>query len=447
MARGLSKRWCGLGLALSIIGCGSDDGGDDPTPAKNEAPFLAEPASLSLQQGRATQALLTVTDPNDDEVTTTLTAPAGIEATLDTNLLMDAYPDYSVSGAQTIQFTMTDERGLSAQADLAIDVAPLEWLERKTWTTMGPEAREHAALVVDTTGNRILMFGGSGYAPQGTPLDDSWEFDLASETWTEITPTGDVPPGGGSRRVAQVPGQSIAYLWGGYGAGFANFGNLYRVDYSSGGAVFTELVQNGAPPARSLHGFAYDAQTARLFVFAGFGNTVLDDLWTATLDGDTANWTQVSLGNAPSPRYGFFYGVDETRGRLILFSGAQSGGQPLNPARDTWALDLRADPPTWTLLLEGDAVPPGRRNGCFVMDPLGPRLFVWGGTGDGATTEKSLFAFDARPGKERWSTLDLENEPPLRSSGMAAYDPTQDHVWLGFGNDAAVYRDFTKLGY
>lgn len=446
MSRGSPKSAWALAFGLCLAGCGGDDGGDDPKPAKNEPPFLGEPASLSMQQGRATPALLTVTDPNDDPVTVTLTAPTGITATLDANLLMDAYPDYTVSGAQTISFTMTDDKGLSAQADLAIDVAPLKWLERKTWTA-GPAAREHGALVVDAEGKRILLFGGSGYSPQGTPLGDSWEFDLDTEAWTQLTTTGDVLPPGGSRRVAQVPNQSIAYLWGGYGEGFANFDTLYRVDYSDGGAAITELTQNNPPPARSLHGFAYDAQTQRLFAFAGYGNSILGDLWTGTVEGDTATWTQVSLGAAPSPRYGFFYGVDEAAGRLILFSGAQSGSLPLDPARDTWALDLRASEPTWTLLLEGDAVPPGRRNGCFAMDPLGPRMFVWGGTGDGATTEKSLFAFDARPGKEHWSTLDLDDEPPLRSSGMAAYDPNQDHVWLGFGNDAGVYQDFTKIGY
>lgn len=441
----MKSAWWVLGLC--VVGCGGDDGGEETKPEKNEPPFLAEPASLSMQQGRATQALLTVTDPNDDPVTVTVTPPTGIEATLDANLLMDAYPDYSVAGAQKIAFTMTDDKALAAQADLAVDVAPLRWLERKVWTTAGPVPREHGALVVDAQAKRILLFGGSGYSPQGTPLDDSWELDLETETWTELTPTGDLVPGGGSRRVAQVPGQSIAYLWGGYGTGFANFDNLYRLDYSNGGAEFTELTQNNPPPARSLHGLAYDGQTQRLFAFAGYGNTILDDLWTGTIEGDTATWTQVSLGTAPSPRYGFFYGVDDAAGRLILFSGATKGAPPLEPARDTWALDLRADPPTWTLLLEGDAVPPGRRNGCFAMDPLGPRLFVWGGTGDGATTEPSLFALDARPGKEHWSTLDLADEPPLRSSGMATYDPNGDHLWLGFGNDAGVYRDFTKIGY
>ena len=91
---------------------------------------------------------------------------------------------------------------------------------------------------------------------------------------------------------------------------------------------------------------------------------------------------------SPSPRYGFFYGVDQQLGQLFLFSGAQ-GTTTLDPAQDTWQLDMRADPPVWQKLLDGaaDGVPPGRRNGCAVWDPSGPRLLVFGGTADAKTSE------------------------------------------------------------
>ncbi len=130
----------------------------------------------------------------------------------------------------------------------------------------------------------------------------------------------------------------------------------------------------------------------------------------------------------------------------MLFSGAQ-GTNPLNAARDTWALDL--DPsPTWTLLMEGDAVPPGRRNGCMVFDPSGPRLIVFGGTANAMTSEPGLWAFDARPGHAAWSQLVLDGEPPLRSSGFGFYDVASDRTLLGFGNSPIkAFRDWGKLGY
>jgi Galactose oxidase, central domain/Bacterial Ig domain len=435
-------------IALVISACGG--GGDSGGTAKheNQPPTLVGPTSVSLQQGRPTAVSLELLDPEGDAVTVTATPPAGIEVTVSGGML-EAFADYTVTGTQSIALSLTDAAGASSNPSLPVDVAQLAWLGTVSWVSGGPEAREHGALVVDASGKRAILIGGSGYAPQGTPLGDTWQYDLENETWKAITPSGDVPPPAGSRRVAQVSGQSEAYLFGGYGSGFASFDDFYRLEFSSGGAAFTKLSQSNPPPARSLHGFAFDRETQRFFTFDGVGNAgnILDDLWVGTLAADTVTWTEVAAAPAPSPRYGFFYGVDDTAGRLILFSGATSTALPLAPARDTWALDLRSDPPTWTLLLEGNDVPPGRRNGCFVMDPLGPRLFVFGGTGDGATSEPGLWAFDARPGQEKWTALAITGEPVIRSSGMAVYDPNADRLLFGFGNDAAVYRDLSSLGY
>ena len=114
-------------------------------------------------------------------------------------------------------------------------------------------------------------------------------------------------------------------------------------------------------------------------------------------------------------------------------------------------LDMRAEGgPTWTAIA-APGTPAGRRNGTSVWDPMGPRLFVFGGTSDGATTQPGLFALDARPGRESWATLDRAGQPPLRSSGFGAFvghaDEGEAAVWMGFGNDDDVYRDLTRLGH
>ena len=90
--------------------------------------------------------------------------------------------------------------------------------------------------------------------------------------------------------------------------------------------------------------------------------------------------------------------------------------------------------------------PKGRRNGCAMPDPLGRRMFVYGGTADGATTEKGLFVLDLEPGHEAWTKLDLANAPPARSSGFGFATPEGD-VTCAFGNDDRPYPDLTYLGY
>jgi hypothetical protein len=331
---------------------------------------------------------------------------------------------------------------------VALDVRPIGWLPRVTWTNAeGPEAREHGAVLVDDAGRHVFVVGGSGYMPQFVPLADFWRYDIDTSTWTEITPTGDVPQAAGSRRVAGSNTPGVFYLFGGYGEGNVNFDELYRVTVDGDTLAFQLIEQQNGPSARSLHMFAYDAQADRYVMFGGASTKPLGDTWTMTIAGDVATWTELTGTSGPSPRYGFFYGVDEALGRVSVYSRAQ-GFATLKPANDIWALDMPADPPAWTLLLEGEgAVPPGRRNGCTVFDPTGPRMFVFGGTPDGMNSAEGLWVFDARPDHAHWDQLVRDGEPPIRSSGMGFFDPTTGRSYLGFGNDAAIYRDWNIVGY
>jgi hypothetical protein len=437
--------------AVFIVACGSDPAAP-PGPPPNISPTWSDAptAPINVGQGQSISIPLTLKDPDAGDTPTATIDPAALapdlEAEIDgTSIAVRA--GYTLMGQTSFVVSLSDGRGDPVSIEVTLNVAPIRWLSTESWgATEGPEAREHGSFLVDTGKNRALLIGGSGYAPQGTALGDVWSYDLATSAWTMVTPTGDVPPPAGSRRAAQIPGTTMAYLFGGYGEAFAPSDELYRVTFDGEAPVFALIPQMGPPPARSLHMFTYDAETDRFFVFGGFGATVLGDTWMMKLEGDQAVWTKLSPATDPSPRYGFFYGVDEVNGRVILFSGAQ-GSQAINAADDTWVLDMRSEPPTWTLAAEGDAVPPGRRNGCAIFDPSGPRLFVFGGTSNGMTTEPGLFAFDARPGRSAWATLELADEPALRSSGMGFYDPLTGHTLLGFGNDAKLYRDLSTIGY
>jgi hypothetical protein len=108
----------------------------------------------------------------------------------------------------------------------------------------------------------------------------------------------------------------------------------------------------------------------------------------------------------------------------------------------------RADSPGWKLLSAAGAkgTPTGRRNGCGVYDPSRSVLFVFGGTADAKTTEAGLFALTLQAGTEAWSRFDLQEAPPLRSSGFGFFDPSRKRVVRGFGNTTTeVFRDLTPL--
>ena len=345
--------------------------------------------------------------------------------------------------------TLTDAQGLTATYPINVTIDAVGWTSDMQWSgSAGPIGREHGTFLIDETGGDAMLIGGSGYMPQGVPLGDFWKLDVASGTWTTVTPTGDTLAPVASARAVRMPGTTTAYLFGGYtGDGTVDSGDLYRVDYGGGNLVFTRLTQVGAPPPRELHGFGYDPTTQTFVVFGGFSyaqGAALSDTWTMQLAGNTATWTQLS-GAGPTARYGFFYGTDEVAGRFIVFSGAQdpTATDSIHAAQDTWALDLRQSPPVWNQVLDGTEPnhAPGRRNGCYVVDPRGPSLYVFGGTSDGMSTQPGLFALDMRPSHEGWSQITRPNQPIIRSSDFGFYDSATGMVSCGFGNPS---RAFTR---
>jgi len=434
---------CILGGVALGCGSGSDEDGENLPPVWHDAP-----TALTVGQGQRVVVPLVVSDPEGETVVASLSVPpTTLQSSIEGEQLV-LHAGYGPPGADSLEVTLSDESGASRAVSIGITVAALAWQPTLGWVTEGPEAREHGSMVVDPEARAAYLFGGSGYSPYLEGLADGWRFDLDAGTWSALVPQGSVPAPGGSRRVAVVAESKQAYLHGGYAdGGQPNLGDLYRLDYGTGELVFSEITQVGAPSARALHAFVYDPVIGRFFMFGGTGSGISDETWVMELDGDTALWTRLELAVRPTPRYGFFYGFDVQAGRLLVFSGAQ-GYNPINPAGDTWALDVRSDPPAWILLADGASGPSGRRNGCMIFDAGGSRLWVFGGTADAMTTESGLFAFDARPGEGAWIQLELEGEPALRSSGFGVYDPVLDRTYFGFGNTtAATYRDFTALGY
>lgn len=147
-------------------------------------------------------------------------------------------------------------------ASVCVAQSASPWIDWETGE--GPIAREHTSVLVD--GDRAVFFGGSGYEPQLAPLADAWAVSLETGEWVVLETRGDVPSGGGSRRVAAA-GDGSFLLWGGYGEGFALNNELVRATLEDGGVVYARIEQREAPDARALHGFVHDAERDRYIMF------------------------------------------------------------------------------------------------------------------------------------------------------------------------------------
>ena len=137
--------------------------------------------------------------------------------------------------------------------------------------------------VYDSESKRVIAFGGAHSVSH--PVDETWAYDPATDTWTQMHP-------------------------------------------------------KSSPPARYWHAMAYDASADRVVVFGGLGDLDLvafNDTWTYDFNRDT--WTQVRTKSAPPGRHYHAMAYDAGGKRTVLFGGADLGEAPMG---DTWLLDLNA---------------------------------------------------------------------------------------------------------
>ena len=414
--------------------CGSSD---------TEAPQWTDaPASIDAYEGRAVTVPFAVRASNPSALRITASGEGlEVEPAIGSLRVRAAY-----GASPTSLRVELAEGGKSTTVNVAIRPHRLAW-KPTTWAAgAGPQALEHGVFFLDEAAGAAFLLHGSGYDPQWKPVAETWRLDLRAGTWAPWTPTGDVPAPAAAARGASMGG--AGFVHGGYtgspGADEKVQADLYRVDLASG--AFKRLVSTSAPPARQLHAVAYDETNKKLVVFGGFGDgAILQDTWLASVAGDNATWTAVNA-KGPSPRYGAFYALDKESRRFVVWSGAQvpKGRDQINAAQDAWALDL--DSGTWSAIEPAGEIPAGRRNGCSMHDTVGRRLFVFGGTSDGMTSQKGLFVLDLEPGREAWTKLEIAGQPPERSSGFG-FSLSDGRVACGFGNDDDAYADLNFIGY
>jgi hypothetical protein len=381
--------------------------------------------------------------------------PSGWSVTLDpTGKQLRIKSRYEAGGTATIGLELHCAHQVN-QAELPVAVRNLRWSPLPTWTPKvdGPKAREHAPLWIDEADpDRLLMFGGLYFEPQQWTVGwDLWSYDLANDKWTELTSATE-PPHLATGRVALIPGErAILYSNGADQANQAPY-SLKRFDYAPVKLTWSDVPATGAPASgEQLGSLVFDAPRNRYISACGLDGSFKPHCQVKAFYPAESRWELLTVeadkAELPTPRYGFFFAYDAETERLIVFGGAQEPmpGNPVNPAHDTWALELGQTPARWVRLPGPQTPPVGRRNGCFALDEKNHRLITWGGTANGATTVPGLHILDLDRGAERWQTLELPDSPPIRSSCSGVYDAKRNRVLFGFGNSAKIYTDLHAL--
>jgi hypothetical protein len=287
------------------------------------------------------------------------------------------------------------------------------WTQRQD---IGPQGRAGSGMAFDPLRGKMVLFGGTN-SDRGT-----WEWD--GQFWTRVSDMGPTPRrdfgmawDGTSKCVMLFGGAAISSDPGADPAHPTMLGDTWEWD----GEGWTQVEDTG-PPARFGFSVASDTTRGRIVLFGGAnfvqGNPQsLADTW----EWDGAAWTQQNE-TGPSDRSGHRMTFDSIRARTVLFGGISVEGAPQG---DTWEWSGTA----WVRLSE---IGPGPRiTPAFCFD--GKQSILFGGDGVPSAVRGDTWSWDGRFWTQR-----QDIGPSARMDSAMALDSARNKIVLFGGSDLAV---------
>jgi hypothetical protein len=178
-----------------------------------------------------------------------------------------------------------------------------------------PPTRIGGAMARDTDSNRVILFGGRDAG--GNLLDDTWELDPATDTWT-LVPTTMAPSPREHHAMAYDPGLGAVLLFGG-DAGAGPTDETWAYDDGDWAQVSTQTT----PKPRALHTLTYHSPRQRVLMIGGESVGLVDEVaWSF----DGSDWTPARIDGLPPNTSDHAASYDAGEQRVILFGGDSSVG-------------------------------------------------------------------------------------------------------------------------
>lgn len=353
-------------------------------------------------------------------------------------------------------------------------------LAAPTWHELHPQGsppspRASHSLVLDSTRNRLILFGG---ATDSGRLNDLWELTLGdTPAWAPLAAVGTPPSGRSDQLAVYDAAGDRMIIFGGISGGATN--DLYELRFG-GTPTWSPLSATGpAPPPRYNFSGYFDDTRREMRFYGGIGFTALSDTWSLKLT-PPEGWTQLAPGGtAPGPRINHVYAQDTFNDRALLFGGnfpsppnrldvlplagpltwirldpggpSPPGGpslmrltanaypgenamilfggrnQILGPVADTWKVTMTT-PPRWELMTFVGATPAARELHTMVPDPARGRIILFGGaTGSGSNKLNDLWELSLG------SASAVTERHAARANALVAYpNPSTGRVFLRF---------------
>ncbi|MBI4965355.1 MAG: hypothetical protein HY913_18910 [Desulfomonile tiedjei] len=189
--------------------------------------------------------------------------------------------------------------------DIATDTWEIVW---PCWPpSEGPPPRAYHSAVYDRMNRTMWVFGG--YDGSST-LNDLWKYDVATNTWEAVSPSGTVAAPRQRHSAIFDPVGRCMYVFGGMAGDDSLFHDLWKYDVENNEGT---LLSSGGPwpEARFGHTAVYDSDRRTMLVFGGHlydpmfvlgDEAVVADLWKYDILENA--WTRIRSpdgGTEPHP--------------------------------------------------------------------------------------------------------------------------------------------------
>ncbi|HOX86841.1 MAG TPA: kelch repeat-containing protein [bacterium] len=203
------------------------------------------------------------------------------------------------------------------------------------WTLKSPASNPGATSLHGLCyigGDCVLFFGGSTSAGV---IDATWVYDLSANSWSNRNP--DPKPGARNAHALAYVGSDQAVLFGGLNSGGVGLDDTFEYDYGSN--TWTAIPAATKPSARSATAMAYIGGSKALLYGGLVGTNRNDETWL--YDAAANSWTQLNpIAKPPALIWHDLAYIGDDQ--VLLFGGNSSSGH----SDQTWLFDLSAN--TWT---------------------------------------------------------------------------------------------------
>ncbi len=272
----------------------------------------------------------------------------------------------------------------------------------------------------------LIVFGGFKDLTIGTTSDAVWKFNLGTQMFTQLNPTGTGPGELADMAYAWDSASHRLLIFGGADDTFIPSDKLWALDFTTSTPAWVEVTTTGTgPAARQGAAFAWDSVGRKLYIFGGGDQDnfeVFDDLFV--FDAATNTWSSLSSTTVPPARQLGSMVFEQSTGKLLLTGGFDDF---FDSIEDMWVIEPGAATPNWQQL---SGMVPSDYLGTTFFTGTTPLLSFGGGTSSGSPFSNAVRSVDSTTGDVTVFSV-TGTTPPARVFTRTASQGTNRYIYGG----------------